>query len=212
MTEKSLRQRARHLAGWMVHTVVPAAQAAWDDFADKVCDRSDDAGALTFLNNSIYTDGVIDDKKYDQTFEACCRIVDGLESNVKAIDAEIKRLQDAKKANKESIDWLYDAMAAVLQSTGHHRVVTPLGYSVVRVKSKAALELRDESAIPDGFFRVKREPDRVAIRAALEAGKDVDGAFLVEKPDGVTIRRGPAKNLTADWTEEELATYGKDNA
>lgn len=42
--------------------------------------------------------------------------------------------------------------------------------------------------LPQGYFRVKREADKAAIKQALEAGQQVPGAFLVLGSEGLTIR------------------------
>lgn len=48
--------------------------------------------------------------------------------------------------------------------------------------------IMDETAIPEGFIRVKREPDKEAIRTALKAGETVDGAVLANGAPSVQIR------------------------
>jgi hypothetical protein len=45
----------------------------------------------------------------------------------------------------------------------------------------------DPDALPDQLCRIKREPDKVAIREALEAGETVPGAILGNKPQVLTV-------------------------
>lgn len=55
-------------------------------------------------------------------------------------------------------------------------------------KSPAKVIITDEGAIPDEFVRVKREPNKTAIKEALVGGKDVPGATLSNGGTSLTIR------------------------
>ncbi len=46
----------------------------------------------------------------------------------------------------------------------------------------------DESKIPKAFQRVKTEPDKIKIKAALEEGKDIPGVELSNAQETLTIR------------------------
>lgn len=55
-------------------------------------------------------------------------------------------------------------------------------------KGRAGVEIVDESLLPDNVVKMKREPDKTAIKAALDAGEDVPGAMLREGQPSVTVR------------------------
>lgn len=55
-------------------------------------------------------------------------------------------------------------------------------------KSPAKVIITDEAAIPEEFVRVKREPNKTAIKEALVEGKDVPGATLSNGGTSLTIR------------------------
>lgn len=55
-------------------------------------------------------------------------------------------------------------------------------------KSPAKVIITDENAIPDEFMRVKRDPNKTAIKEALVGGKDVPGATLSNGGTSLTIR------------------------
>lgn len=80
--------------------------------------------------------------------------------------ALIKRLMEA--ANQRSID-----LPAAKISLG---------------KSPAKVLITDETAIPEEFVRIKREPNKTAIKEALVEGKDVPGAVLSNGGTSLTIR------------------------
>lgn len=46
----------------------------------------------------------------------------------------------------------------------------------------------DPAAVPDALCRIKREPDKTAIREAIEEGKEVPGAFLSNGGEVLTVR------------------------
>jgi hypothetical protein len=49
-------------------------------------------------------------------------------------------------------------------------------------------EVHDIDLLPPDLVRVKREPDRKAIRAALEAGRQVPGYLLNNGPPSLQVR------------------------
>ena len=55
-------------------------------------------------------------------------------------------------------------------------------------KSPSKVIITDENVIPDEFVRVKREPNKTAIKEALVGGKDVPGATLSNGGTSLTIR------------------------
>lgn len=50
------------------------------------------------------------------------------------------------------------------------------------------VEIDDEAALPDQFIRIKREPDKTAIKKALEIGAAVPGAHLTNGGETLSIR------------------------
>lgn len=55
-------------------------------------------------------------------------------------------------------------------------------------KSPAKVVIIDEGAIPDEFVRIKRDPNKTAIKEALVGGQDVPGATLSNGGTSLTIR------------------------
>ena len=50
-----------------------------------------------------------------------------------------------------------------------------------------SLQVDDDATFPDSLTRIKREPDKAAIKAAIKAGEPIAGARLVLR-DRLTIR------------------------
>jgi phage host-nuclease inhibitor protein Gam len=53
---------------------------------------------------------------------------------------------------------------------------------------RAGVVITDPQAVPDQFVRIKREPDKTAIGAALASGNAVPGADMRNGAPSLTIR------------------------
>jgi len=69
-------------------------------------------------------------------------------------------------------------MGLVLDATGQRKMATPAG-TVSMSPGRVSLSLADDFTPPQGYARTRIEPDKAAIKAALEAGEVMQGASLV---------------------------------
>jgi len=69
-------------------------------------------------------------------------------------------------------------MGLVLDAVGLRKMATPAG-TVSVSPGRVSLALADDFTAPQGYARTKIEPDKAAIKAALEAGETMPGASLV---------------------------------
>lgn len=77
-----------------------------------------------------------------------------------------------------------------------HRLLTHTGVkSVPTVEGKVSVVnapdrviITDEAAIPEEFMRIKKEPDKSAIKTALKSGKHISGATISNGGTTITIR------------------------
>ena len=69
-------------------------------------------------------------------------------------------------------------MGLVLDATGLRKMSTPAG-TVSVSPGRVSLALADDFTPPQGYARTEIEPDKAAIKAALEAGETMPGASLV---------------------------------
>jgi hypothetical protein len=53
---------------------------------------------------------------------------------------------------------------------------------------RQSVGIEDLDAIPQGYFRIKKEADKAAIKQALESGQEVPGAILVLGSEGLRIQ------------------------
>jgi hypothetical protein len=76
----------------------------------------------------------------------------------------------------------------VLDATGARKISTAAG-TVSLSPVSVSLALDDGFTPPQGYARVKTEPDKAAIKAALQAGEVMPGAHLVTGKPTVRITR-----------------------
>jgi len=69
-------------------------------------------------------------------------------------------------------------MGLVLDAVGLRKMVTAAG-TVSVSPGRVSLALADDFSPPQGYARTRIEPDKAAIKAALEAGEVMQGASLV---------------------------------
>jgi hypothetical protein len=108
-------------------------------------------------------------------------VIKNLRAPAVAIDEEIKRLQERKKAFDKQADriehWLFENMV----KSGIHKVECP-AFTIALQNNPASVFVADESLIPKEYMRQAEAPppapDKKAIAAAIKEGKVVDGCVL----------------------------------
>jgi hypothetical protein len=103
-------------------------------------------------------------------------VIKQLRSQSDMIKSEIKRLQELAKRYESSADKLADTL---LQSVVAHGQIKTALVTISSRKSKA-VSITDESLLGAEFMRIKTEPNKTAIKEALESGQEVQGALIVE--------------------------------
>jgi hypothetical protein len=117
-------------------------------------------------------------RKADQA----ARVLDKLEAQSAKFAARIRRLQKRKTALDARYTKVEDRVIAELQGAGYDRFHGLRSEFQLR-NAPLALQVEDESAIPPHFVREKivTSVDKVAIKAAMQAGEDVPGCSLTQK-------------------------------
>jgi hypothetical protein len=112
----------------------------------------------------------------DKVHGLCC-VIRNTEGDAMAIDAEIKRLTAKKKALDNKVKNLNNYLEWNVKSAGVPEIKTSI-FTVKLAKTPEAVKILDESALPADLLRVKTEPDKTAIKAAIKEGRNVPGACL----------------------------------
>lgn len=103
-----------------------------------------------------------------------------LEAMAKAAKAEKERLAGLQKFYENVAGRLRGALCGAMDVLDHPKVESPSVRLFLR--HTTATEVDDVTKLPDEFVTTKIEdvPDKAAIKKALQEGRDVPGAHLVE--------------------------------
>lgn len=123
-------------------------------------------------------------------FELLNRIV-MRERDANAMEASIGAIIKDLQTRKGRFERLKEAMRSlafkVMKAGDLPKVELPI--ATISISRRAGgVKIVDADSIPPRFQRVVREPDKVAIKAALEAGKKVRGAELGEPVESLNVR------------------------
>lgn len=102
---------------------------------------------------------------------------DMLEAHIKAMQAKLKTCR-AREGR------LKDYLAANMKAAGIRSIQADDGsFAAKFAKNPPRVEIWDEKQIPDDMMRVKTvtEPDKTAIKAAIQAGREIPGAKIVQE-------------------------------
>ncbi|MCM3071699.1 hypothetical protein AST01_04345 [Staphylococcus equorum] len=105
-------------------------------------------------------------------------VVKSLESDNKAIDEEIKRLQQRKSTNKNGIDRLKESLKESMKSTGKTKFKTALNSYNIQ-NNPPSLNVIEEKHIPSDFW-LSQAPklDKKALLKHIKENDDVDGVEI----------------------------------
>jgi chaperonin cofactor prefoldin len=126
---------------------------------------------------------------FNEKAQALVTVVHNMDSDVEAIDAEIKRLQARKTAIKNRQDSMRDYLRENMERTGIKKISCPL-FTINCVAGREIAVINDESVIPDEYMAVKTEirPDKSAIAKALKAGAEIPGVSLDRAKSSIRIK------------------------
>ena len=126
---------------------------------------------------------------FNDKAQALVTVVHNMDSDVEAIDAEIKRLQARKTAIKNRQDSMRDYLRENMERTGIKKISCPL-FTINCVAGREIAAINNEEEIPDEYMVVKTEirPDKAAIAKALKDGVEIPGASLDRAKSSIRIK------------------------
>lgn len=104
---------------------------------------------------------------------------DGLRDFIGALEARCERIRARAVAKRA-------AVRSAMEDAGLSKLALPVA-TLTLGPGRPAVQVYDEQAVPADFMRVRREPNKAAIAAALKAGEDVPGARLNNAAPILTI-------------------------
>lgn len=113
--------------------------------------------------------------------QGCEMVARTFEADIPAIDAEIKRLQELKKARQARADALRDYLLRNMIASDIQVIECPL-FRLSVAKNPPAVDVFDEKQIPQDYFVSPPAPppqlDKKLIAQSLKDGNEVPGARL----------------------------------
>jgi len=105
-------------------------------------------------------------------------VIKQMDADVDIIDAEIKRLQAAKKQREKASDYLKDRIKHAMDTFQIEEIKTPL--VKINFRKSETVEVENVNSLPMAYKTVKvvETADKVAIKAALKDGVEVTGCSI----------------------------------
>lgn len=121
---------------------------------------------------------------------AVMRQADEAEMLVTGIDARMDDLKARKERLKRRSEAIRDAVCEAMQRADLPKIEAP-DFTVSTRRMPPAVVVTDEGQIPPAYMKEKvtTAPDKAAIKADLEAGKEVPGCAMSNGGVGLTVRR-----------------------
>jgi phosphoribosylaminoimidazole-succinocarboxamide synthase len=143
----------------------------------------EDAGGE--VNDAILEELAISRENFSHKAEGYARLILKWDSEIEAAAAEVKRIQALKKAKENSVARLKETLLFALQVFGQEDAKSGIkrydtALFKLSTRRSQAVEITDETSLPDDCFVIKREVSKTAIKKLLEEGWTLDGAGMKE--------------------------------
>ncbi|MBF9050664.1 hypothetical protein GTA62_14580 [Roseobacter sp. HKCCD9010] len=156
------------------NTIASVAQMIRDMCGDDL----DDMTLLDTLDGEIDTGDLLDALIADER---------AAEAMQKAIADQMKGMAERKERFARRQAASRSAMMRVMEAAGVRKAERPRATISLAV-GRTKVDITDLETVPTQLCQMKKQPDRTAIKKALEAGETVPGAELVTGGDTLTVR------------------------
>lgn len=116
---------------------------------------------------------------FDDKAVGYVKVYKSIEADVKEIDAEIKRLQERKTSAKKNAATIKSRLAQAMVETGREHIHTPL-FSIYTRRTVSVEAPEDPNKLPPEFIKTTLTVNKSDLKKALQAGREVPNARLVE--------------------------------
>jgi seryl-tRNA synthetase len=108
--------------------------------------------------------------------EGYVHVIRQLKAKAEFIRTEAKRLTEIARQYESSAEKLSDRLLESVISLGNIKT----DFVSISTRKTKSISITDESLLASEFMRVKTEPNKTAIKEALDSGRRVAGALMVE--------------------------------
>lgn len=112
----------------------------------------------------------------DEKIENICLYIKDLVAESKALADEAKALTERKERSTKKAESLKNYLQAMLDGQKWKS-----SKAIVSYRKTQSVVVDDMDALKPEFLRIKKEPDKTAIKEVLKAGAEVVGAHLEDK-------------------------------
>ena len=107
-------------------------------------------------------------------------VIKQMDADIDTIDAEIKRLQNAKKQREKASEYLKERIKHAMQLFSVNEIKTPL--VKINFRKSETVEVDDVNKLPAPYkvVKVTEQADKAAIKAAIKDGVELPGCSIVE--------------------------------
>ncbi len=152
----------------------------------------------TMLNELVQMEGDLDPQTYSDTLEGVegafevkaekvVYAIQGLNQRSALMRHQLNMFRQRIATVERNEDYLRNYLKHNLIATGKRKLETPA--FTLRLRKSKKVIIDHEPDVPSQLMRVKKEPDKVAIKKQIDAGEDVPGAH-VELADLLIISGG----------------------
>jgi hypothetical protein len=113
--------------------------------------------------------------------------VDDNKTMIEAITARLQQLSERRARFGRRVDFLRELMLKILQAADLKKIELAEATLSQRAVPPQIVGEIDVEQLPDDLVRIKREPDRTAIRAALLQRREVPGLALSNSPPSLLV-------------------------
>ena len=115
---------------------------------------------------------------FDTKMENIWKILKNYDSEIKAIKAEVDRLNKRKKTLENTYERLKNYAAQGLEYG--KKWMSKSGVAVYSWRKSSKLDIYNEKLIDEKYIIVTQRPDSIMIKNAIKSGEDIAGVKLIE--------------------------------
>jgi hypothetical protein len=181
-------------SAWQIEKAVSAFEQAMATLPDNAL-APDENIILTMLDGERVAHPV---KLLDRVIDACAWAI----TRAEEADAMRASFRDRRDRYRQRAGFLKQLALDLMGVIDLKKRTASLAR--VRIgESQPGVVITDEEALEDRFVKITREPRRIEIKAALEAGEVVDGAVLSNRAATVTLTRHARPLADVDLIDSE---------
>lgn len=141
------------------------------EMLNKLVEEVDELDAQTYSDTLEGVEGAFEVKA-----EKVVYAIDGLNRRAALMRHQLNLFRQRIATVERNADYLRHYLLHNMLTIGKRKLETPA--FTLRVRKSKSVHIEVEADIPSQLMRVKKEPDKVAIRKQIDAGEDVPGAEL----------------------------------